>query len=172
MFFNPDRPLMSRLPERHLPVLIIMAGLFLFSSPARAWNGKVLEVPGGDTLVVSWKNQSRAIKLYGIDCPKLQTAPGRRARTFTRAKADEKTAKINPISKDARGRIVAEVFINGQSLNASIVRSGFGLVNKKQCTAPSCEDWLRYERSAYKRQMGIWANLEQSPHYRKRRVHP
>ncbi|HHD63174.1 MAG TPA: hypothetical protein ENK96_02150 [Desulfobulbaceae bacterium] len=149
---------MSTLPMRYIPVLGICM-LLLFSCPARAWNGKVLKVLSGDTIVVSWKDQSRTVKLYGIDCPETQTGPGQKARAFTRAKAKAKTAKINPMTRDEQGRTVAQVFMNGQSLNAFIVRSGYGLVNRKQCTVPSCEDWLRYERYAYKRHKGIWAKL-------------
>lgn len=171
MLFDLQRLLKSRLPKRCLPMLMVLGVFFLCSAPARAWNGMVLEVSGGDTLVVSWKNQSRTIKLYGVDCPGTQTTPGRKALAFTRAKADGKTVKINPMTKDAQGRTVAEVFVHGQSLNASLIRSGYGLVNKKQCTAPSCEDWLQYERSAYKRHRGIWAKLEQSSRHRKRRGH-
>jgi endonuclease YncB( thermonuclease family) len=162
MFYSFRRLLISLLHKGLLPVSIGLS-ILLFSAPVHAWNGRVLKILAGDTFVVSWKNQSRTIKLYGIDCPGTTTGSGQKARTFTRATIKGKMAKINPMTKDAQGRIVAQVFMNGQSLNAFIVRSGYGLVNKKQCRIPICADWLRYERYAFKRHKGIWVELEKIP---------
>lgn len=140
-----------------------LAWLFAFlllSSPAHAWNGKVIKVLSGETFTVIRKNQTMTIKLYGLECPSPQTLLGKKSQNVTRAKIEGRTVKINPVSKDAQNRIIARVSINGQSLNAFLIRSGYGLVNRKQCTASPCDDWIRFERLAHKQQKGIWAEIE------------
>ncbi len=146
-----------------LKITALLASLYvflLFSTPAHAWNSKVLKVLSGDLFTVKRKNQTLTIKLYGIECPQPKTALGRMSQNVTKAKIEGKTVKINPITKDVQNRIVAQVTINGQSLNAFLIRSGYGLVNRKLCTASPCNEWIRFERLAHKQQKGIWAELD------------
>ncbi len=129
--------------------------------PAHAWNGKVVKVLSGDTFIALKKNRQLVIKLYGLECPEPETSLGVRARNLTRTKIERKRVKINPITQDGRNRIIARVSINGQSLNAFILRSGYGLVNRKKCTQPVCEEWIRFERYAHKQKNGVWGMLEE-----------
>lgn len=148
--------------KRRLPMKWLLS-LFLFmllSSPAHAWNGKVLKVLSGDTFVALKKNRQQVIKLYGLECPSLQMPIGVQARNLTRARIQGKTVKINPVTIDEQGRIVARVLINGQSLNASLLRSGYGLVNRKKCTQPVCDEWIRFERYAHRQKNGVWGMIE------------
>ncbi|RUM38887.1 MAG: hypothetical protein DSY57_01940, partial [Desulfobulbus sp.] len=80
---------MTRCPARTLA--FVATGVFFYAlllfvpSPAHGWNGRVLRILTGDTLIVSWKNQTRTITLYGINCPDPQTMPGKKAKKFTTA---------------------------------------------------------------------------------------
>ncbi len=138
-----------------------LCALILFAaSPAHAWNGRVLRVLTGDTLVVSRKEQTRTITLYGIKCPDPQTIPGKKAKKFATASITGKNIKINPITRGSQGRIVAMVFRSGQNFNEFLLRSGYAIVNRKQCHATDCHEWLRFEHDAYKHHRGIWADIE------------
>ncbi|MCF6188296.1 MAG: thermonuclease family protein, partial [Desulfobulbaceae bacterium] len=130
--------------------------LLLLSSPAHAWNGKVVKVLSGDTFIALKKDRQQTIKLYGLECPAPETSLGARARNLTRAKIKGKRVKINPITLDGQDRIIARVSINGQSLNAFVLRSGYGLVNRKKCSQPVCEEWIGFERYAHKQKNGVW----------------
>ena len=138
-----------------------LCALILFAaSPAHAWNGRVLRVLTGDTLVVSRKEQTRTITLYGIKCPDPQTIPGKKAKKFATASITGKSIKINPITRSSQGRIVAMVFRSGQNFNEFLLRSGYAIVNREQCHATDCHEWLRFEHDAYKHHRGIWADIE------------
>ena len=146
--------------------------LILFSaSSTHAWNGRVLRVLTGDTLVVSWKNQTRTITLYGINCPDPQTTPGKKAKKFTTASIAGRNIKINPVTTDVQGRIVAGVFLNGQNFNEFLLRSGYAIVNREQCHAAACGKWLQYERNVYKHHRGIWADIEHQSSRRRKWNH-
>ncbi|HHL34738.1 MAG TPA: hypothetical protein ENJ30_10275, partial [Desulfobulbaceae bacterium] len=141
------------------------------ASPAHAWNGRVLRVLTGDTLVVSRKEQTRTITLYGIKCPDPQTIPGKKAKKFATASITGKSIKINPITRSSQGRIVAMVFRSGQNFNEFLLRSGYAIVNRKQCHAAACRKWLQYEKNVYKHHRGIWADIEQQSSRRKKWNH-
>lgn len=171
-FYDTDNNTLPLIPDRRqrirsgawlrnpVPVLFTWLIIIFASAPAYAWNGKVLKILSGDTFTVTGKSGIETVKLYGIDCPSAQSTLGKKAAAFTGAKINGRTVKINPLNKDRFNRIVALVSINGQSLNTFLVRSGYALVNKSQCTASYCQDWLRYERIAHKKSKGIWADLQ------------
>ncbi len=151
------------------PAGIFLITLVLLSSPALAWNGKVVKVLRGDTFIALKKDRQQIIKLYGLECPAPETSLGVQARNLTKAKIKGKTVKINPITIDGQDRIIARVSINGQSLNAFILRSGYGLVNRKKCTQPVCEEWIRFERYAHKQKNGVWAIIEDLSHQKRQK---
>ncbi len=147
----------------------MLCALILFSAaPGLAWNGRVLKVLAGDTLVVSWQDTHRAITLYGIKSPDPQTMPGEKARKFAAASITGNRIKINPITTDPQGHIIAMVFRNGQNFNEFLLRSGYAVVNREQCRSSACQQWLRYERFARIRHRGIWADSEQQSSRRKK----
>ena len=111
-------------------------------------------------MIVSQKKQRQTIRLYGIDCLDPHTRLGRKTRDVVQAKISGKTVKINPLTMGEDGKIIARIFLNGQCLNTYIIRAGYGLVNRKQCLDKVCEEWIRFERYAHKRQKGIWKELE------------
>ena len=138
----------------------MLCALLLFStSPVHAWNGRARKVLAGDTLVVTWQDTSRTITLYGIKAPDPRTMPGKQARTFTAAAITGRRIKINPMTTDSQGRIVAMVFRNGQNFNKFLLRSGYAIVNREQCHAADCRQWLRFEHLACTRHRGIWADI-------------
>ena len=149
------------------PAAAFLFTLVLLSSPALAWNGKVVKVLNGYTFIALKKGRQQVVKLYGLECPAPKTSFGLQARNLTRTKIKGKTIKINPITRDGQDRIVARVSINGQSLNAFILRSGYGLVNRKKCTQPVCEEWIRFERYAHKQKNGVWGMIEDVSHQKR-----
>ncbi|HHB76828.1 MAG TPA: hypothetical protein ENK84_09845 [Desulfobulbus sp.] len=139
---------------------LLCALLLVVASPAHAWNGRVLRILTGDTFIVSWKNQTRTITLYGINCPDPQTMVGQKAKRFTETRIKGKGIKINPMTTDSRGIIVTMVFFNGQNFNEFLLRSGYGVVNREQCHTDECPEWLRFEHNAFTHHRGIWADIE------------
>ncbi len=151
------------------PAVFFLFTLLLLSSPAHAWNGKVVKVLSGDTFIALKKDRQQVIKLYGLECPAPKTSLGIQAGNLTKSKIAGKTVKINPITIDGQERVLARVSINGQSLNAFILRSGYGLVNRKKCTQPVCEEWIRFERYAHKQKNGVWAVIEDLSHQKRQK---
>ena len=152
---------LKRLLQPSWPAAMLWVLVLFSSAPAHAWNGRAVKVLAGDTLVVSWRDTSRTITLYGIKSPDPQTIPGEKAGKFTAAAITGMTIKINPMTTDSRGRIVAMVFRNGQNFNKFLLLSGYAMVNREQCHFADCRQWLRFERLACTRHRGIWADNAQ-----------
>ena len=56
----------------------------LYATSAFAWQGKVIRIVDGDTIVVlNNQNQQVKIRLYGIDTPEKRQAFGQKAKQFT-----------------------------------------------------------------------------------------
>ena len=146
--------------HHHVPSLFVaplaLLFLFLLTSPAPAFQAKVVGITDGDSIKVLRNDQQVKIRLYGIDCPEKGQPFGKAAKKFTSSLAAGKTIKVDPVTKDRYGRTVAMVYVNDQSLNESIIRAGYAWVYKQYCREPFCYDWFRHEATARERKKGLW----------------
>lgn len=123
----------------------------------KAWTGKVVGVSDGDTIKVLNNGQQVKIRLYGIDTPEKKQSFGMVAKRFTLDMVAGKTVDIEPIDIDRYGRTVGLVRINGVSLNAELVRSGYAWVYDRYCKKAFCADWKGLETKARAAGIGLWA---------------
>lgn len=65
---------------------------------------------------------------------------------------------MKPVTTDRYGRTVAMVLVNGANLSEQIIVNGYGWVYRKYCTWSFCDDWLRLEKNARDRGIGLWAD--------------
>lgn len=129
---------------------------FFYPPTLYGWSDTVVTVLEGDLIKVGHKGRIERVRLYGIDCPDLQQTFGQKARRYTTSVAEGKRAKIRPVTRDARGDILAMVWVNGHLLNQVLIREGYARVNRGSCGQAICEDWLRYEAWARDRGRGLW----------------
>ena len=116
-----------------------------------------LRVVDGDTIVLNGEK----IRFSGIDTPELkQTCMngdekvfcGKSAKTLLIKKIDNETPKCISEGKDAYKRTLAECFVNGESLSAFLVRSGYAFAYRKYS-----KKFIKDEEFAKENKFGIWS---------------
>ena len=122
-----------------------------------------LRVVDGDTIVFNGEK----IRFSGIDTPELkQTCMkgeekifcGKSAKMLLIKKIGNQTPKCISEGKDAYKRMLAECFVNGESLSAFLVRSGYAFAYKKYSAK-----FVKDEEFAKANKFGMWAMTFQYP---------
>ena len=115
-----------------------------------------LRVVDGDTIVLNGEK----IRFSGIDTPELkQTCMkdnekvfcGETAKILLIKKIGNKTPECISEGKDAYKRTLAECFVNGESLSAYLVRSGYAFAYRKYS-----KKFIEDEEFAKKNNAGMW----------------
>ena len=135
--------------------------LFLFSSSAIAWKGRVVSIQDGDTIEVLHNNKPERIRLYGIDCPELHQDFGSKAKEFTSEMVFGKVVGVEPVAKDRYGRTVAWIWIDGKTLNRELILAGLAWHYKQY--APDNQDLERREVEARSEKIGLWSMKNPTP---------
>jgi len=122
-----------------------------------------LRVVDGDTIVLNGEK----IRFSGIDTPELkQTCMngdenvfcGKSAKMLLIKKIGNQTPECISEGKDAYKRMLAECFVNGESLSKFLVRSGYAFAYRKYSTK-----FIKDEEFAKANKLGMWAMTFQYP---------
>lgn len=82
---------------------------------------KCVEVYDGDTFLT---RSDRWIRLAGVNCPELGKYGGQKATAILADLIEGKTITYEPVGR-SYGRIVANVWVNGRSVNNAMRRYGY-----------------------------------------------
>ncbi len=142
-----------------LPCLI---GLLSAAQPAFAdFSAKVMEIVGGDTIILWHNNRTEKIRLNGVVCPDKTQPYGGQAKRFTSFMVQNKDVTVRVVGKDQNGSTIGDVILrDGQELNKELVKEGLAWWDRKQSTNQSLgqlEDVARAERR------GLWADPHPVP---------
>ena len=142
----------------------------VFTSPALAWNGKVVSVTDGDTIKVLHPEDGQIkIRLYGIDTPEKGQPFGQAATKHLASLIAGKTVEVESVDKDRYGRIVGIVSFDGNNANEQMVQDGFAWVYRRYCVREFCDEWLRHEAEAMNSKIGLWVEPNPVPPWEWRR---
>ena len=128
--------------------------VLIFCNTSFADNLKIVD---GDTIVLNGEK----IRFSGIDTPELkQTCMngdqkvfcGKLAKMLLVKKIGNKTPECIREGKDVYKRTLAECFINGESLSAFLVRSGYAFAYLKYS-----DKFIKDEEFAKKNKLGMWS---------------
>lgn len=149
---------------------MVVKGLVVLFLVSASFSGVAAELVGratvtdGDTLTVA----KQRIRLWGIDAPEsAQQCIGKDGRTWpcgrrSAAALDgyllEKTVRCQPKDTDRYGRVVAECFVQGASVNRWMVRSGWAVAYRQYATA-----FIADEADARQHQRNLWQGPFQMP---------
>jgi len=138
--------------------------VFATSSGAAAEMVGRATVTDGDTLTVA----KQRIRLWGIDAPESaqqcttkdgRVWPcGRRSAAALDGYLLDKTVRCQPKDTDRYGRVVAECFVQGQSVNRWMVRSGWAVAYRQYATA-----FIADEADARQQRRNLWQGAFQMP---------
>jgi len=128
---------------------------------------KVTDVVDGDTIKVLYKGKEETVRMLLIDTPethhpKLGVQPyGMQASNYTKNLLSGKTIEVEPAVNEGRdkyGRLLAYLFINGQSVQEKILEQGLARVayiyppNTKYL-----DEYRAAEEKAKKKKLRIWS---------------
>jgi len=122
-----------------------------------------LIVVDGDTIVLNGEK----IRFSGIDTPELKQMCmngdekvfcGKSAKMLLVKKIGNQTPECIKEGKDVYKRTLAECFINGESLSAFLVRSGYAFAYRKYS-----DKFIKDEEFAKENKLGMWSMTFQYP---------
>ena len=122
-----------------------------------------LRVVDGDTIVLNGEK----IRFTGIDTPELKqtcvqdnqkVGCGMTAKMLLVKKIGNETPVCISEGKDAYKRTLAECFVNGESLSAYLVRSGYAFAYRKYS-----DKFIKDEEFAKENKLGMWTMTFQYP---------
>ena len=138
---------------------ILALGLFLCNTSL----ADSLRVVDGDTIVINGEK----IRFSGIDTPELKQTCinggekvfcGKTAKILLIKKIGNETPECINEGKDMYKRTLAECFINGESLSAYLVRSGYAFAYRKYS-----KKFIEDEEFAKEYKIGMWSMKFQYP---------
>jgi endonuclease YncB( thermonuclease family) len=122
-----------------------------------------LKVIDGDTIIFN----DEKIRFSGIDTPELKQICskesqkifcGMLAKKLLIKKIGDEIPKCVREGKDVYDRVLAECFVNGESLSSFLVRSGYAFAYRKYS-----KKFIKDEEFAKKNKLGIWSMKFQYP---------
>ena len=142
-----------------LSFILIFSSSYLFAENI----SNNIKVTDGDTIVIN----KEKIRFVGIDTPELkQTCTkddekifcGEIAKNILIKKIGSEIPKCISEGKDRYNRVLAECFVNGESLSSFLVRSGYAFAYRKYS-----DKFIKDEEFAKKNKLGMWSMKFQYP---------
>lgn len=141
-----------------MAIRIILLLLFPIFSTAQI-TGRVVGVADGDTFTLLTKDKRQIkVRVAAIDCPEKSQDFGQKAKQFTSDQIYNKTIKIDSLSRDRYGRVIANVYLNDSTLlNELLVLNGFAWHYLKYDKQPKYDS---LQNIASQNKSGLWAHKE------------
>ena len=138
----------------------ILLGVFLsVTFQTKMLEGVVTNVQDGDTIDVLIDGKTVAVRLNGIDCPEDGQGYSAKAKQYTTLHCLKKKIKLEKVTTDPRGRMIANVFLeDGTDVCQALVAGGYAWHYKKFSTDAKL---AALEKEARKKKIGIW--IEENP---------
>ncbi|MEN8141764.1 MAG: thermonuclease family protein [Thermodesulfobacteriota bacterium] len=135
----------------------LLAALTLPATPLYAWQGKVMQVIDGDTVKVARNGSIEKIRLYGIDAPEKDQPFGRKATGSAAQLTLGEVVRVEEVTRDRYGRLVATIWLGQQNINQTMVEQGYAWVYPAYCHKSFCRKWRQIEAEARAGRQGLWA---------------
>lgn len=132
-------------------------------APSPEW--QIVSVHDGDIIRVRRNNVELKIRFACIDAPELKQPLGEESRNYLRSLLPKgKSVGVKVVDVDRYGRSVAEVFADGQLVQAKQAEQGTVYVYQKYLhNCPDAKLVTDAEAIAKGKQIGVWAGDYQKP---------
>ena len=122
---------------------------------AQSIQGKLIAIDDGDTFTLLDANKVQyKIRLNAIDCPEKGQEFSKKAKDFSYQFCAGKMVVAQLLNTDKYGRHIANVTVNGRSLNEALLINGLAWHYKKYS---SDENLAALENTARKNRIHIWS---------------
>jgi micrococcal nuclease len=136
-------------------LLVLIFSVLLNQNTTDTFNGKVVGVTDGDTIVVLTDNNNQIkIRLEGIDCPESNQDFGDRAKQATVSLCWKKQVLVRKTGVDKYGRSLAFVYVGDLCVNQELLRLGMAWHYKQYNNDPVL---ARLENDARTKKVGLWS---------------
>lgn len=149
---------------------LLLCCLVVLPARAEEFDGKVIAVMDGDTVLVLRGEQRIKVRLANIDAPEKAQPFGSESRDALVKLVLKKQVRVRNEAMDNYGRMVAELSVGGRSVNEEQVRRGMAWEyshfhhNKK---------YLALQSEAKRARLGLWGQAEPpQPPEQWRKAHP
>jgi endonuclease YncB( thermonuclease family) len=144
-------------------------GLFVLvcSAHADTFEGAVLRIVDGDSLIVLFGRQQIRVRLKEIDAPELKQPFGESSRQSLTEICGKKTARVLWTQKDRNSRTLGSVWCDGIDANAEQVRRGMAWVFDRYVKDRSL---YAVQDGARRARLGLWRDADPLPPWEWRRV--
>lgn len=112
-----------------------------------------IRVIDGDTIQAEAKGTEIKIRLVEIDAPEMNQPFGAQSKNFLNSLLYEKKVTLISQGEDRYGRILGEIYADGESANKSMIKSGFAWVYDRYVQDLSL---YRYQDQAKAENLGLW----------------
>ena len=137
-------------------IWIALAGL-LVGACAEARFAEVVAVAGGDSFVATVDGARTRVRLAGIDAPERGQPWNRRARQALEEKILHRSVRLDVVTTDRYGRLVAHVWLGERHINREMIREGHAWVYTRHLVDASLNDDEAAARAARR---GLWSQSD------------
>ena len=116
--------------------------------------GRVTRVLDGDTIAVALSSGPVTVRLGSVDAPEKKQPWGNEARAALTRKLGDREVELDVVSQDQYDRLVAVVGLDGENINAWLVRQGHTWAYRQYTKDRNYCVWEAEARSAHR---GLWA---------------
>lgn len=121
---------------------------------AEEFDAKVIAVMDGDTLMVLRDGKKVKIRLSNIDAPESGQEFGKESRDSLVNMVMKKQVHVNSRAVDSYGRLIAEISLDGKSVNEAQVKKGMAW---ERSHYHSSKRYLSLNKQAQQARLGLWA---------------
>lgn len=131
-------------------VLLVCASLV----QAEVFDAKVIAVMDGDTVLVLRDGNKIKVRMANIDAPELEQAFGKESRDALAKRVLKKQVRINSQAVDSYGRAIAEITLDGKSMNEAQLSNGMAW---EYSHFHSNKRYAALSQYAQQNKRGLWA---------------
>jgi endonuclease YncB( thermonuclease family) len=133
--------------------LLVVAGSAACAGDRPVLQGVVVGVIDGDTADVRLDSGMIRIRFHAIDAPESGQPNGKAARTALSQLIFGKAVEVEPFEQDRYDRLVARVWLDGQDINAEMIKTGNAWAYRRYADEPA---YCAYEQAARDLGRGLW----------------
>lgn len=164
-------PIIWLLLRTTFSVLVLILSLPSLLFAADFFEGRVVQVKDGDTIVISPGEGERYIicRIYGIDAPegakkgKVGQPYGEDATKELKRLVLGITVEVEGRGKDRYGRSICVIRSNGQDIGLEIVKRGYAWAYVQYLKRPHASEYIEAEKEARSKRLGLWQDYNPIP---------
>jgi len=136
-----------------LLTLLLVVGQPVVAADLPVLHGTVVGVIDGDTADIRLQSGMIRIRFHAIDAPESGQPHGKAAKAALSQLIFGKAVEVEPFEQDRYDRLVARVWLDGQDINAAMIKSGNAWTYRRYADEPA---YCAYEKAARDLGRGLW----------------